>query len=74
MKTTAILAAALILAACSVATQALDENTGTTKAQRCVDYRGLYAAAVVLQANAPTDARAARIGYYRAFLDANCGG
>lgn len=72
MKTTATLAAALILAACSVASQALDENTGTSKAERCVDYRGFYATALALQASAPSDERAARIAYYKAFIDANC--
>ncbi len=62
----------LILGACSVATQQLDQRTGTTKAQRCADYQGFLAAAVALQEASPSDARGERIKYYRAFIAANC--
>ena len=73
MKILVTLVAALIIAACSAITPKLDEHTGTTKAQRCADYQGFLAAALAVQANTPTEARAARIAYYKAFIGANCG-
>lgn len=72
MKTIAIAIACLALAGCSVASQRLDETTGTTKAQRCADYQGFLAGALAVQAQSPSEDRAARIAYYRAFILANC--
>jgi len=68
----ALIAAAIVLAGCSAITPKLDEATGTTKAQRCVDYRGFLATALTLQEAAPTESRAERIAMYRAFIQANC--
>jgi hypothetical protein len=45
MKIIASIAAALMLAACSAVSPALDNLTGTTKDQRCADYRGALAGA-----------------------------
>lgn len=67
---TAVAAVALI--GCSAVTPKLDEATGTSKAQRCVDYRGFLATALTLQETSPSEARAERIAMYRAFIAANC--
>lgn len=70
----AVLGAAFFVSACSMVTEQLDGSTGTTKAQRCVDYQGALTAAVALQEVKPSEARAERIKLYRAFLEVNCGG
>ncbi len=72
MRIITILSLALALAACSAVTQQIDGATGTTKAQRCVDYQGFLAAALAVQGQSYTEAREARIAYYRAFIAANC--
>ena len=71
MKTPMILLA-LLLMGCSAVTSKLDDATGTTKAQRCVDYQGALATAVALQSAKPTPGRAERITFYRVFIEANC--
>jgi len=63
---------AFLLSACSALTPMLNEQTGTTKAQRCVDYQGFLAAATALQVTNPTPDRAERIKYYRVFIETNC--
>ena len=69
-----ILAIALLvtLGACTALSSQLDEKTGTTLAQRCVDYRATLAGILVLQATSPTDDREARISVYKALIDTYC--
>lgn len=63
---------AIFTLSCAALSPALDESTGTTREQRCVDYRALYAAAAALQETNPTVARQARMAYYRGFINAYC--
>lgn len=72
MRTLAFILALAVLGGCTALTPVLDEKTGTTLAQRCVDYRGTLAAILVLQATAPTDDRAARINVYKALIETYC--
>lgn len=53
MKIFALILAGALLASCSAATQRLNNSTGTTIAQRCVDYRATLAGIEVLQATDP---------------------
>ncbi len=70
----AFITLALALTGCSLATAKLDDATGTTKAQRCVDYLLFLSAALLVQETSPTESRAARIKGYRMFIAANCAG
>ena len=65
----AVAALAATLSACAVATQKLDALTGTTKAERCVDYRAALAASALLPR---TTERIDREAVYRAFIGTNC--
>ena len=66
----AIFAAALILGACtSILSPKIDKITGTSKAQRCVDYRLTLANIKVLP---KTQARLERIGIYEMLIATNC--
>ena len=70
----ALLAAvAVIMAACSVITPRLDEATGTTLAQRCVDYRAAVAAytAISMQREL-SEAEAAFKIAAESFVTVNC--
>lgn len=66
MRTLTILALAA-LAGCAAATPVLDQQTGTTLAQRCIDYRATMAA---LEVAGETDSTGYIIA--KAFVVANC--
>ena len=72
MKTVAIILIAALLGGCAVVSKKLDEETGTTIQERCLDYMGLLAAAEALQATDPTPERASRIVLYQSLIAAKC--
>lgn len=57
----------LLLVACSAVSPRIDEGTGTTLAQRCVDYRASLAA-MDAAGESDTDAYA----FLKAFVTVNC--
>ena len=70
MKYLAILCVAA-LTACSAITPKIDERTGTTLGQRCIDYKAALSAA---QALSDEEDRKTRIAIYQALITPYCAG
>lgn len=61
------------LAGCAALTPRLDDLTGTTIGERCVDYRGSVAALDLARASRDlTDSEQSRRNIYQAFIDEKC--
>ena len=69
LKTIAISAVVLTLAACSVATRQIDDATGTTLAERCMDYRLALTMARIVADDPETDADVLK---WQEAIDAYC--
>lgn len=68
MRILAAIFAVLMLAGC----QTLSEATGTTKEDRCANYRTILENVKVVHAVKPTDDRAKRIALYEGLIATNC--